>query len=103
MAENDGYQLKISEYELWEKMKRLSMSDSDNIAEPSQAYAASDSLMLAMGRAIQKAVLRHKLLGHPIAVGEPDGSVRIIQPEDIEIPDEVYAAYRAEISLKSPK
>ena len=39
----------------------------------------------AMRKAVREAVLRHKLLGQPIAVGR-DGKVVWIPPEEIEIP-----------------
>jgi hypothetical protein len=39
----------------------------------------------AMRKAVREAVLRHKLLGQPIAVGR-DGKVVWIRPEEIEIP-----------------
>ena len=39
----------------------------------------------AMRKAVREAVLRHKLLGHPIAVSR-DGKVVWIPPEEIEIP-----------------
>ena len=39
----------------------------------------------AMRKAVREAVLRHKLLGQPIAVGR-GGKVVWIPPEEIEIP-----------------
>jgi hypothetical protein len=42
----------------------------------------------AIRRGVQEALRIHKLLGHPIAVGRPDGSVEWIKPEDIEVDDE---------------
>lgn len=41
----------------------------------------------ALKRAVQKAVLRHKLLGNPIAVWQ-DNKVVWLQPEEIPIPEE---------------
>ncbi len=40
----------------------------------------------ALKRAVQKALLRHKKLGNPIAVWE-DSRVVWIPPEEIEVPD----------------
>lgn len=42
----------------------------------------------AIRRGVQQALRVHKLLGHPIAVGLPDGSVKIIPPEEIELDPE---------------
>jgi hypothetical protein len=42
----------------------------------------------ASRRGVREALWRHKLAGNPIAVGDRDGSVRIVQPEKIKIPDE---------------
>jgi hypothetical protein len=39
----------------------------------------------AMRKAVREAVLRHKLLGQPIAVSR-DGKVVWIPPEEIEVP-----------------
>lgn len=39
----------------------------------------------AVRKAVREAVLRHKLLGNPIAVGV-DGEVVWIPPEEIEVP-----------------
>jgi hypothetical protein len=45
----------------------------------------TDSPERAMRKAVREAVLRHKLLGQPIAVSR-DGKVVWIPPEEIEVP-----------------
>jgi len=42
----------------------------------------------AIRAGVQQAMRVHKLLGHPIAVGQPDGSVVIVPPEEIELDEE---------------
>ncbi len=42
----------------------------------------------AIRAGVQNALRIHKLLGHPIAVGRPDGSVVIVPPEEIELDPE---------------
>ena len=42
----------------------------------------------AIRRGVQEALRVHKLLGHPIAVGRPDGSVVWIPADEIELDDE---------------
>ena len=47
----------------------------------------SDRAAQAKRKAVVEAMHRHKLLGHPIAVGR-DGEVVWIPPEEIELPPE---------------
>ena len=42
----------------------------------------------AIHAGVQQAMRVHKLLGHPIAVGRPDGSVVIVPPEEIQLDEE---------------
>lgn len=49
------------------------------------AILESDSPGRAMRKAVREAVLRHKLLGQPIAVSR-DGKVVWIPPDEIEVP-----------------
>ena len=46
----------------------------------------------AIRAGVQQAMRVHKLLGHPIAVGRPDGSVVIVPPEEIQLDDETNGA-----------
>jgi len=54
-------------------------------AKDIEAILETDRPGRAMRKAVREAVLRHKLLGNPIAVGR-DGKVVWIPPEQIEVP-----------------
>ncbi len=53
---------------------------------PAERVKDSDAMLRAIRASIREAVLRHKLLGQPIAVWRDD-QVVWIQPEDIEVSD----------------
>lgn len=50
-------------------------------------FADGTEIDKALEKAVREAVLRHKLLGNPIAVWR-DGKVCWLQPDEISIPEE---------------
>lgn len=50
-------------------------------------FSNPDIMMQLIQKAVHDAVLDHKRIGNPIATMR-DGQVVIIQPEDIEVPEE---------------
>lgn len=50
-----------------------------------------DALTRGMNREIQKALRIHKLLGNPIYVAGENGEVLEVQPEDIQLNEELLA------------
>jgi hypothetical protein len=51
-------------------------------------WADGPAMEAALRRAGYQALLRHKLLGESIVGWDDDGKVKIIPPEEIEIPEE---------------
>jgi hypothetical protein len=58
--------------------------------KPSMAERLRDrkGIDQAIRAGVQQAMRVHKLLGHSIAVGRPDGSVVIVPPEEIQLDDD---------------
>jgi len=53
----------------------------------SSLFDHPDKLMALIQKSVHRAVLEHKRNGIPVAIGLPDGTVRIVQPDDINLPD----------------
>ncbi len=51
---------------------------------PNLLLSHFDEILPAIRRAVRDALLRHKRLGHSVAIGR-DGKVVILQPEEIEV------------------
>ncbi|HEX6201260.1 MAG TPA: hypothetical protein VF150_13435 [Thermoanaerobaculia bacterium] len=57
----------------------------ESLRDIEEILTKTDLADRAVRKAVREAVLRHKLLGNPIAVWR-DGEVLWIQPEEIEVP-----------------
>jgi len=58
----------------------------DPAAERERILSQAEKVVAAVHAAVREALIQHKRAGNPIAVCE-DGQVKLIQPEDIEIPE----------------
>ena len=69
-----------------------------NMSKTSETWIFNDvkASTRAMNREVQKALRIHKMLGNPIYVGDGKGNVITIQPEDIELDEELLAEADAE-------
>lgn len=56
-------------------------------AELIRRFSSDDVLLSLVKEAIHEAILDHKRVGNPVAAMK-DGKLAIIQPEDIEVPEE---------------
>ncbi len=63
----------------------MAPTDDENEAERDPRWPSGEELVVAINLEIRKAIRRHKLMGNPIATANPDGSVRWIPPEEIEV------------------
>ena len=62
------------------------MGTNEELADPHDDLFIrySDQINKAYERAVREALLRHKLLGNPVAVWR-DGKVVLLQPDEIEV------------------
>jgi hypothetical protein len=51
-------------------------------------FAEGTEIDRALAKAVREAIRRHKLLGNPIAIWR-DNQVVWLQPDEIEVPDEI--------------
>ena len=63
----------------------ITMSTADSDLPPSERVHDVERILAALRRAVQEALLSHKLAGNPVAIWK-DGRVEWVQPEDIPVP-----------------